>query len=430
MKVNPFKPNDVIGPGVFSGRLVELKALDKGLFQTKNQHPWHFLIHGERGIGKSSLLYITELTANGAVPTIVDRLKFNFLTISVSLNETDSHIDLITKIASVFLGNIEKRQKLKKLAISAVAFLSRFKVLGVEYKHNSAPTTPNAQLIDNLCDGFVEADKAFAGQIDGFLLLIDEADKAHDAHLGRFIKLFTEQLTKRGCNRVSIGIAGISDVCNLMKSSHESSLRILNLMRLEPLLHEERLNVLRLGIAAANTANVGRPTNIHPTAAQMIATLSEGYPHFIQQYAYSAFEADMDDNITVDDVNLGVYSENGALAQLGEKFFEDMYYGATDSDQYRQVLKIMAAEQSGEYVSRKHIRAVSMIPQSTLTNALDALSKRHIILKQNGKQGFYKLSSGSFRSWLQVKARTEQEQMTKTPVPPPPSIETNSGEPQ
>jgi hypothetical protein len=51
IKVNPFKPNSPVPPGMFAGRLDEIKALENGLFQTQKGNSSNFLITGERGIG-------------------------------------------------------------------------------------------------------------------------------------------------------------------------------------------------------------------------------------------------------------------------------------------------------------------------------------------------------------------------------------------
>ena len=48
---------------MFTGRLVELHTIEQSLFQAKNGNPQHFLIEGERGIGKSSLLLLAEILA-------------------------------------------------------------------------------------------------------------------------------------------------------------------------------------------------------------------------------------------------------------------------------------------------------------------------------------------------------------------------------
>ena len=68
MKFNPFVPNGIAYPGMFTGRVNEIETIEHSLFQTKNENPQHILISGERGIGKSSLLFFADLIARGEVP--------------------------------------------------------------------------------------------------------------------------------------------------------------------------------------------------------------------------------------------------------------------------------------------------------------------------------------------------------------------------
>jgi Cdc6-like AAA superfamily ATPase len=67
VKFNPFVPNGIAFPVMFTGRHDEICAIEQALFQAKNSNPQHILISGERGIGKSSLLYYADLIANGEI---------------------------------------------------------------------------------------------------------------------------------------------------------------------------------------------------------------------------------------------------------------------------------------------------------------------------------------------------------------------------
>ncbi|MGH9726002.1 MAG: ATP-binding protein, partial [Candidatus Acidiferrales bacterium] len=78
-KTNPFKPDGIVAPGMFAGRLDEITAIERSLAQTKNGNPHHFLIQGERGIGKSSLFLYVQLIASGTIP--LDNKTMRFLTI-------------------------------------------------------------------------------------------------------------------------------------------------------------------------------------------------------------------------------------------------------------------------------------------------------------------------------------------------------------
>lgn len=55
-KINPFKPNSPVPIGMFAGRVDELLLLEGGLHQARHGEPANFLVTGDRGIGKSSLL--------------------------------------------------------------------------------------------------------------------------------------------------------------------------------------------------------------------------------------------------------------------------------------------------------------------------------------------------------------------------------------
>jgi type II secretory pathway predicted ATPase ExeA len=156
-----------------------------------------------------------------------------------------------------------------------------------------------------MCDLIKDA----GDEIDGVLLLIDEADKPpQSAHLGELCKLLTERLAHRNCERVSIGLAGLPGLIGKLRASHESSPRVFDVLTLEPLTDGERKTVIQRGLAEAQKIN-NIITAITDDGANVIANLSDGYPHFIQQFSYCAFDTDTDNNIDVTDVYVGAFDE-------------------------------------------------------------------------------------------------------------------------
>lgn len=132
---------------------------------------------------------------------------------------------------------------------------------------------------------------------------------------------------------------------------------------------------------------------------ELIADMSEGYPHFVQQFAYSAFEEDKDNEISESDVLLGAHKENGALSQLGAKYFNELYYGRIGSNDYRLVLNAMA-EFSDAWIHRKLITKQSGVKETTVNNALNAMKARNIILVDETRAGYYRLPTKSFAAWI------------------------------
>lgn len=398
-RYNPFRPGSVVTPGMFSGRADEILALERVLFQTKNGNPQHFLIHGERGIGKSSLLYFLQCVARGEVESI-ECGTFKFLTVSVELEPSNTYLDIIRKIVTEFQRVVASHQPVKEIGKAALDIVKHLEVMGVKYSESNK-TQPTTELLDDLTSIVDRTLSKLGGEFNGILILIDEADKPpYSANLGEFAKIFTERLTKRGCNKVSLGLAGLPTVLQKLRKSHESSLRLFEIFTLEPLLSEERVAVVRKGLVEARNKN-GFEVVIAPDAEEWISMFSEGYPHFIQQFAYSAFLQDTDNTIDVKDVVDGAFRENGAFQQLGLKYFHELYFDQIGSDEYREVLRAMSQHLDG-WVSKGQIREAARIKESTLNNAIKALKDRSIIIPQEGKKGAYRLPNKSFAVWIRA----------------------------
>ncbi len=391
---------------MFIGRLDEIKTIERCLFQTKNGNPQHFLVQGERGIGKSSLFFLVSGFADGRIPPM-NTISMNFLVLSVDLGNVASQLDIVRAIARELKSQINKIKAGTEAAKKVWDFLSSWEILGVKY-NRPTDTVPHADdARDELIDQITALCAENGCEIDGIFIIIDEADAPPvEAGLGEFLKTFTERLTKRGCNKVLVGLAGLPTLLGKLRASHESSPRIFSILTLEPLENEERMDVVRRGLEIANERNADQ-TSISNDALQLLAELSEGYPHFVQQFSYSSFEANDDYAIDVADVLQGSYGDRGAIEQLGNKYFNEMYYGKISSDDYRKVLDAMSTH-SDAWVSRKEIVQESGVKQTTVANAMNALKARNIILSDTSRQGYYKLPTKSFAAWINAIRSVEE----------------------
>lgn len=384
---------------MFAGRVSELLTLEQTLYQTKQRNPQHFLITGERGIGKSSLLYYLQLIASGGLST-TDDAKFNFITVPVELEPQDDFQSIAKKVAARLNSAVSKVEAFKAYAKTSWDFLKRWEVMGVKY--NADDRSPEAhQLMDELSQSIADTVKALKDQVDGCFILMDEADKPKSsADLGAFSKLLTERLMKQDAQNVALGLAGVTGIISKLRESHESAPRVFHNLNLEPLSEEDRISVVQKGLKEATEKN-GRPFTITERGAATISSLSEGYPNFIQQFAFCAFDSDTDDSMSYDDVMAGAFKKDGAFHQLGQKYFSELYFDQIGSDEYRVVLRTMA-EHSDEWIKKETLKKESKLKPATLNNAITALKKKGIIIPQPGKQGVYKLPNKSFAVWIKA----------------------------
>jgi len=408
MKYNPFRPNAIVTPGMFSGRIDEINAIERCLHQTRNGNPQHFLIEGERGIGKSSLMLLARAMSHNI--DFNDPDKFNFIHLEIELSSDSTHSEIVRAIATEFRTALRQREHLRTLAKDCWEFLTNWKALGVEYKKQEEEFS-SSEIVAQLCSSLSGFLKEVGDKTDGILILIDEADKPDPAtsHLGEFVKSFTERLLKQGGERVCLGLAGLPNLIDNLKASHESSVRIFHTLPLEALSADEAERVIRLGLEDSEKKNK-KKTNITSEALALIAHLAEGYPHFIQQFGFCAFDADTDDNIEEEDVIKGAYQENGAIDQLGRKYFQEMYFDKVGSEDYRKVLAVMA-ESLDKWVSRQDIINAGIIKESQVNNALTALKSRNIILVNDQRKGEYRLPTRSFATW--IKAINEKRKLVE-----------------
>jgi hypothetical protein len=155
----------------------------------------------------------------------------------------------------------------------------------------------------------------------------------------------------------------------------------------------------------------GIKTEITPNAISTLVYFSEGFPHFIHQYGYSAFELSDGKTITEDNVLDGAIGENGALEKIGTKYYRDDYYKKIQGDEYRQVLNIMA-ESLDNWVTKKHIKSRYKGSVNSLNNAIQALLTRGIIIPKEGSRGIYRLLDKGFAWWIRLKTTQKDSRPT------------------
>ena len=405
---NPFKPTSPVYKGVFSGRYNEIQRIETVMIETKKGNPTNLLIIGERGIGKTSLLLLSKFYASGDIK--INSESLNFLPVFVSLDKRTTIPELARKIKI----SIERYLRSSKNAIQYIkdvwSFIQKIEICSSKIGSTKLEVS-ESELFDNFTFSIIDTVKAITNEenainrlklikpMDGIIIFIDEADNSsRELDLGTFLKHLSEQLVAENCNYVLIIMAGLPDIRNILLESHPSSLRLFEELELFPLSEDDVKDVILKGIEDANKRNT-KPVTITDEALSWIFAFSEGYPHFVQQFGYSSYSYDKDYVIDENDVKKAAFINGGAYDLIGDRYYKDMYLNKIKKDSYRQVLKIMS-ENWNQWVSKQYIRERFKGKESTLNNAIRALSERNVILKKPGTKGEYRLQWVGFAFWI------------------------------
>jgi Cdc6-like AAA superfamily ATPase len=369
-KINPFKPNSPVSTGMFAGRLNEIEQLERSLHQTKNGIPCNLLVTGERGIGKSSLMMVLKDFSIGNLETL-DHGRFNFITINGIVSERTDLVTLIKLIERNIQRELAKTESIRNYLSATWEFVKRIRIMDSGIERSDDISDPDiildefAYSLAKTCNRVSNPEKGEEKK-DGILLILDEADNASESlRIGYFYKAVTELLQQHGCNNVMFVVVGLPDITDKLLTSHGSSLRIFNQIKITELKPTDRERVVELGMEEANRLNTNK-TTITADAKSHISTLSEGYPHFIQQFSYSAFEFNTDGEISVDDVLNAAFASGGAIDSIGTRYYAADYHSKIKSDEYRQVLSIMA-ESMNAWIKKSEIRDKFTGGDQTLT---------------------------------------------------------------
>jgi len=412
MKINPFNPNSPTGPGMFAGRIKEIEAIEQILLQTRANKGHGFLLLGQRGIGKTSLLNLVKFQAQGSVKTKGEKL--NFLVIEIDITKETTLYTIIKKIEIALKRQLAKSEPTRKLFSDIWKFLGKVEVAGVkvntsiDYDKELFFEEFSYSLADTLKRITAKSRENFESTHDGILLIIDETDNASkELDLGTFLKLLMERLQKEDSQQLMIGVSGLPKTKEILIESHPSSIRIFEELNLDRLTDDDIKYVIKRVLDHSKELN-GIRTEIEQEAENNLIRLSEGFPHFIHQYGYCAF--DLSDGLFITEVNIqnGAFGNNGAIEKIGDKYYRDDFYNKIKVDSYRQVLIIMA-EKLDDWVTKKQIKSKFKGQPATLDNAINALRTRGIILSKEGTQGTYRLQDKGFAWWIAMNQRKEQK---------------------
>jgi AAA ATPase-like protein len=378
-RANPFTPHQPIDPIFFAGRADEVLKINSALQQTRYQKTQHVLLTGERGIGKTSLAIYARYLARS--PNEAFKSDFRFATAYYSVERDQALSDicrgLTTKLLDGVEGGLAKScfEKLKKLNLH---FAIQVPGVGEIAIGNQSEGAVNESYLQS---DFVKALEEFWEDAkethNGILLIIDELHNlASFEGLGSFFKVVSESLAVDGYRQIMFMTIGLPAVSAKISDDDPSAPRIFSYVELRRMTQNESVAVL-------NTCLSGTGKTITEQAAYNIARNAGGFPYFLHQLGYDAFEVDTDNAIDENDAVAGLIN---SLVQFERMFFGKMYKSVEGKKKQKIVDEL--ADQMNVPQTASHLEGSLKIKNAH--QYLASLEKDGIVEKVNGN---YKLSS-------------------------------------
>jgi hypothetical protein len=305
---NPFAPGAGSQPPELAGRAEIVAAADTALQRVLLGRPAQSqMLLGLRGVGKTVLLNRIEQIAEG----------HGYLTSFIEAPEDRRLVDLLYPKIHQVLRKLSLSETAKAAAHSAAralrGFASAFKIsMGdFEVAVDAEPgVADSGDLEYDITELFVKVGEAARAAGRGWALLIDEVQYLSTEELGALI-VAIHRINQKSLPVLLFG-AGLPAIAALSGDAKSYAERLFIFPKVDALSKDDAANAIRQPIEEEGES-------IDADVLGRIVALTRGYPYFLQEWGYQAWNAAHQSPIGIDCIDA---AGEEALRRLDEGFFK------------------------------------------------------------------------------------------------------------
>lgn len=292
---NPYAPGAGTPPPLLVGREPVLESADVALRRLRAGRPsQHRMVTGLRGVGKTVLL--------GKLAALAERVGFRV--IRVEAVGGDDTLRSLLRQARRILEELERTRKVSR-ALRSIESVS-VTLIGTGFTLDRFDATPDREA---LADVVVDLATAAADHELGVLLAIDEAQLVGRDDLRRLLA------GVHRCGQDSLPLAcvlaGLPNLLGEVARAATYAERMFDVAELGPLTPDQITDAIRGPAAELNV-------DWDDAAVEAVIDHSDGFPFFVQTWAYHVWNVARDEPISQTDVGL---ARPHALHALDASFF-------------------------------------------------------------------------------------------------------------
>lgn len=332
---NPFAPGAGAPPPELAGRQAVIEAADFAIHRALQGRPARSqMLLGLRGVGKTVLLNRIEARA----------AEMGHLTSFIEARESEPLASLLFPAAQQAARKLSVVESARTAGLAAMRALRSFaRTFKISFGDVSVSVDPEPGVADSgnleldLPEVFLSIGAAAQAAGRAWTILIDEVQYLRESDLAALI-VAIHRANQRNLPILFFG-AGLPQVAALSGDAKSYAERLFEYPAIGALTPDAATEALRQPI-------LDEGEDITPDALKRMVAETQGYPYFLQEWGFQAWNAAPQSPITADHIDLATVA---ALKRLDEGFFKVRFDRLTPKE--REYVIAMARLGAGPYRS-------------------------------------------------------------------------------